>query len=335
MITSRSPSARWLFAFLLAASTPAFADESREPGAMTGKEALTAPAPKKPRIEEGASDRRMVYLAYDPNEVYLIRTRFGYQTHIEFAPSEEIQTISVGDRSQWQIIPANNRLFIRPMGEDMTTNMTVLTNQRSYQFDLKAGNIETKKQDIIYVARFIYPDAMPQSHDDRIVDLPVRGPVVKPVTPPAPVPPKVIPFSVGASPYVKPGEAPVPASEGVYAPPPAPAPAPATSAPAPQEALTANQPPIAAPNYNYTFVGPEELAPYQVYDDGASTYVVFTAPPRAKINLAVVRENGVETPVRYEMQGATLKANRIGGEWILRSQSGTVKLFNEAAEHSK
>jgi len=76
-------------------------------------------------------DSRIKLLPYDESDVYTITTRPGYQTNVVFGRGEEIQTISVGDRSFWQLIPAGNRLFIRPMNEDVSTNMTILTNRHS------------------------------------------------------------------------------------------------------------------------------------------------------------------------------------------------------------
>ncbi len=107
------------------------------------------------------SDSRIKVLSYDESDVYVIRTKYGYQTNIVFDPLEEIQTISVGDRSLWQIIPAGNRLYIRPLTEDISTNMTLLTNKRSYEFDIKS--VDAKDDSNIYVARFMYPDKKPQA----------------------------------------------------------------------------------------------------------------------------------------------------------------------------
>ena len=102
------------------------------------------------------SDQRIKQLSYDEGDVYTITTKYGYQTNIVFSPKEDIETISVGDKSVWQIIPSGNRIFIRPMEEDVITNMTVLTNKRSYQFDLKSLG-PAQNEGNIYVATFIYP----------------------------------------------------------------------------------------------------------------------------------------------------------------------------------
>jgi len=116
------------------------------------------------------SDSRIKILMYDEKDVYTVTTRYGYQTNIVFAPNEEIETISVGDRSPWQLIPSGNRIFIRPMQEGVITNMTVLTNKHSYQFDLKSLAAD-KTEGNIYVAQFTYPDTKKK---------------VAPIAPPAP-----------------------------------------------------------------------------------------------------------------------------------------------------
>ncbi len=44
------------------------------------------------------------------------------------------------------------------MEDGAQTNMTLLTNKHSYQFDLKSLAADAKSGGNIYVARFIYPD---------------------------------------------------------------------------------------------------------------------------------------------------------------------------------
>lgn len=105
------------------------------------------------------SDSRVKTFVYNENEVYTILTQYGYQTNIEFGRGEEIQTISVGDRVSWQIIPAGRRLFIQTIQDDAQTNLTVVTNRRAYQFDLKSTSHTKGNEDrLVYVARFYYPD---------------------------------------------------------------------------------------------------------------------------------------------------------------------------------
>jgi type IV secretion system protein VirB9 len=104
------------------------------------------------------TDNRIKTYIYNPNEVYLLVLHFGYQSHIEFAKGEEIQTISLGDSYAWKITPLDNRLFIRPLEKNIRTNMTIITNKRTYQFDIVSEELEMgEEKDLVYVIRFYYP----------------------------------------------------------------------------------------------------------------------------------------------------------------------------------
>lgn len=103
-------------------------------------------------------DSRIKTYVYNPNEVYLLVVHTGFQSHIEFAKGEEIETISMGDSYAWKITPLANRLFIKPLERNIRTNMTILTNRRTYQFDIVARELEGEDdQDLVYVVRFYYP----------------------------------------------------------------------------------------------------------------------------------------------------------------------------------
>ena len=106
-----------------------------------------------------ATDRRIQTLRYSPNEVYKFTGHYGYQSSIEFAPDELIQTISVGDSVSWLINPTGHRLFIKPIEQDATTNMTVITDKRTYLFELHARETENiRDRSMVFVVRFIYPE---------------------------------------------------------------------------------------------------------------------------------------------------------------------------------
>ncbi len=105
------------------------------------------------------TDSRVKTLVYNPNDVYSVLTHHGYQAHIEFSPKESIQTISLGDKTAWQIIASGRRLFIRPLVGGARTNMTVITSLRSYLFDIQSvkGDVPNR-EDLVYMVRFYYPD---------------------------------------------------------------------------------------------------------------------------------------------------------------------------------
>lgn len=105
------------------------------------------------------TDNRIKTYIYNPNEVYLLVLHFGFQSHIEFANNEEIETITLGDSYAWKITPIGNRLFVKPLEKNIKTNMTIITNKRTYQFDIVAKelNEDGEAQDLVYAIRFYYP----------------------------------------------------------------------------------------------------------------------------------------------------------------------------------
>jgi type IV secretion system protein VirB9 len=121
---------------------------------------LTAPLSVMAQQAPVVTDSRVKTLVYNANDVYSLLTHYGYQSNIEFHPKERIQTVVLGDRVNWQIIPAGRRIFIRPLEENLHTNMTVVTSERSYQFDLRSNSGGELKGDeeLVYVVRFYYPE---------------------------------------------------------------------------------------------------------------------------------------------------------------------------------
>lgn len=100
-----------------------------------------------------AADSHIKVVQYDPNNVVLLNGQYGYQTQITFAPNESVQNVSLGDSMAWQAVPVANHLFIKPIAASKT-NMTVLTNTNSYNFQL-----DSQQQDgtPTYKLQFVYP----------------------------------------------------------------------------------------------------------------------------------------------------------------------------------
>ena len=104
-----------------------------------------------------ATDSRIRSVAYDPEQIVRIVGKSGIQSTIEFAPDEKIENVAVGDSSKWQITP-NRRaslLFVKPLAAHSRTNMTVVTDKRTYMFDLVAGEASTSA---VYALKFSYPN---------------------------------------------------------------------------------------------------------------------------------------------------------------------------------
>jgi type IV secretion system protein VirB9 len=119
---------------------------------LIGLQSFYAHAESLPR--HVAADNHVKVVMYDPNNVVILKGRYGYQTQITFAPGEVVQNVSIGDSLAWQAVPVNNNLFIKPVAESKT-NMTVLTNTNSYNFQLDSLDASTKPT---YKLQFTYPE---------------------------------------------------------------------------------------------------------------------------------------------------------------------------------
>ena len=137
------------------------------------------------------TDSRIKTFVYNENEVFNVTTHYGYQSNIEFGNNESIQTVSVGDRVGWQIVPAGRRLFVRAMEDNAHTNMTVVTNKRAYQFDLREAGTRAllPSEELVYVVRFYYPDEPGMTPPAPVVSSAAMAPApVQQYTAPAPAP---------------------------------------------------------------------------------------------------------------------------------------------------
>lgn len=114
-----------------------------------------------------AGDSRIRTLAYNADQIVRVLGRPGIQSTIEFAADERIENVAVGDSSAWQITP-NRRaslLFVKPLVARSHTNMTVITDRRTYMFDLIA---EGKTGPAVYALKFSYPN-------EKVVQEPVKA----------------------------------------------------------------------------------------------------------------------------------------------------------------
>lgn len=110
-------------------------------------------------------DSRIKTFVYSENEIFPVVLHYGYQTAIEFSKDETIQTYSVGNQFVWQFSAIGRTLFIRPLEDNIVTNMTVITNKRRYYFELYSKMISgINDEEMSYVVRFFYPD----NNNDKI-----------------------------------------------------------------------------------------------------------------------------------------------------------------------
>lgn len=105
------------------------------------------------------TDSRIKTFVYNENDVFHVVVHYGYQSSIEFAKNEEIEATSLGNSYAWKYSAVGRRLFLTALEGAAHTNMTVITNKHTYQFDLESRDPSNGVDDeLVYVVRFFYPD---------------------------------------------------------------------------------------------------------------------------------------------------------------------------------
>ena len=98
---------------------------------------------------------RVKYFNYQRDAIYPLNLKMGYQLVVEFHPDETIKTISSGNHYAWSMNVLGNRLLIKPLESNITTNAFVLTNERSYHFEVKSDS-SMQQKDLDYLIKFNY-----------------------------------------------------------------------------------------------------------------------------------------------------------------------------------
>lgn len=100
------------------------------------------------------------YVRYSADHIYHLRGRVGYEIDLQFAPGERFLGLGVGDSKAIKIAAAANHLFIKPVVPRVSTDMTVLTNRRTYVFRYRVTHADDlASNSIVYAIRFQYPHA--------------------------------------------------------------------------------------------------------------------------------------------------------------------------------
>src|SRR5690606_30517982 len=91
------------------------------------------------------------------SDLVKIEGRANVQATIRFGEGEHIENVAIGDSTVWQVTPNRraNLLFIKPLADRATTNLTVVTDRHTYLFDLVASPAHKTP---LYVLGFTYPE---------------------------------------------------------------------------------------------------------------------------------------------------------------------------------
>jgi type IV secretion system protein VirB9 len=118
---------------------------------------LTTAAYAMQEPEPSKGDSRIRYVTYDPNNVVLIYSKIGASLLIQFAPDEQLVDMVGGDVDAWGAAStkARNGIFLKPAAVAPETNMQVITNRRTYNFEVK---LAPKGKPNYFTVRFRYPE---------------------------------------------------------------------------------------------------------------------------------------------------------------------------------
>lgn len=113
---------------------------------------------------KGKYDPRVRIVDYNPLNVVKLATFYGVSSHVQFGSEEAITDVAVGDEKAWNVAPRGNHLFIKPQAQKADTNVTVITNKRTYHFALVVQPRPLKDStawadpNLIFSLQFRYPD---------------------------------------------------------------------------------------------------------------------------------------------------------------------------------
>lgn len=103
-------------------------------------------------------DSRIQTVTYNPDDVVRIRIKAGVSTQIQVEPGEFITQpdagMGLGDPLAWNVSVRGNNIFLRPIAEEPDTNISLVTNKRTYALSLESVK---KGQTPAWLVRFAYP----------------------------------------------------------------------------------------------------------------------------------------------------------------------------------
>ena len=109
-----------------------------------------------------ATDSRIKIVAYNQDNVVTVHCSHFVSTAIYFDKNEMIMHVDMGDPLAWKTSPSKDTpyvLFVEPQLPQSDTNMTIITNKRTYQFHLLTNMGDTAhSKNVIFALQFKYPE---------------------------------------------------------------------------------------------------------------------------------------------------------------------------------
>lgn len=101
------------------------------------------------------NDKRIKTIVYRANDVMPIKASYKHITHIDLGPGNTIIDVAAGDTESWMFANTanNDGILLKPLTDDAKTNLTIITDKRTYYFDLVRSDwVNT------YSVNFKYPE---------------------------------------------------------------------------------------------------------------------------------------------------------------------------------
>jgi type IV secretion system protein VirB9 len=120
---------------------------------LVGSVAMAAELPAR-----SADDPHVQSVVYNPDQVVVIKTRVGVATLIQFDKREWIDPsslVGMGDAEAWKLSAKRSNILFKPVAARPDTNLTVVTDKRTYLFRLESAK---GTQPATYILRFSYPE---------------------------------------------------------------------------------------------------------------------------------------------------------------------------------
>lgn len=114
-------------------------------------------------------DARVQTVTYSPYNVTKITAQVGKAVLVQLENDESLDekdpnaTLAVGDALGWTLSVHGNNIVFKPAVDKSDTNMVVVTNKRTYLFQLEVNN---EALNPTYALRFHYPDTAKQKQDE-------------------------------------------------------------------------------------------------------------------------------------------------------------------------
>lgn len=104
-------------------------------------------------------DPRFKTFSFTPNTTYKVVTVYDNPSYIEFEAGEAVSTIINPKKLSWQFVPADNKLFVKPIESNADTQVTVMTSKRTYFFEMYAKEPDADfDKDYSFFFKFKYPN---------------------------------------------------------------------------------------------------------------------------------------------------------------------------------